>query len=70
MKGVKVDMEFLEANMVFFEVDGIHAPDLIKTLEKHRIKMNEPFEPFFNYRVAVHHYIRQEQADLIIKVIR
>lgn len=56
--------------MVFFEVDGINAPDLIKNLEKDKIKMNEPFEPFFNYRIAVHYYIREEQANKILKNIR
>lgn len=49
--------------MVFFRVDQSHpvkAPQFIEHLLKRGIKMNEPYEPFFNYRIAVHFYVRQK----------
>jgi threonine aldolase len=72
IKYIKVETDFLEANMVFFTIDSpkVQAPELIKYLHSKGIKMNEPYEPFFNYRIAVHHYIREPEANKILESIR
>lgn len=67
--GIKVDVDSVQINMVYFEIDKkkIDEKELLKQCAKKGIIMNPPAEG--KYRVVTHYWIEQSDCDKLIACI-
>ncbi|KAL4486774.1 hypothetical protein ABPG72_006606 [Tetrahymena utriculariae] len=70
---VDVKFEALSTNMVFWQFRDQKARNLVnfqQYLARKNIKISLPWEPKYWFRFVVHHYIREQQVQLIVDAIK